>query len=91
MPRSTVSIADLLEAKSLKAGEKLRMARRNGDDFVAEVLEDGRLRAEGQDFRSPTAAANALRGSNNNGWTAWRVDRGGRMVSLAEIRRSTQS
>lgn len=79
---------DLIALGLLRAGEKLYF-RYKGAIQSAELLADGNVRlADGRVFRSLSAAAEAAKGSQaDSGWNSWRVERGGLLVQLLEIRR----
>ncbi len=94
MARYDVSVTDLLDAKILHAGERLRMPYkpRNGDQrhYEGTVCEDGSIELLGQRFPSPSyAAVYGIQdaGSNRksvNGWTAWRTDDGDLLSTIRE-------
>lgn len=79
-----VTVADLVEAGLLQAGEKLRFRRnRIGVTYDATVTDTGRIRLEpdGEEFRSPSSAAMAAAGMRAvDGWRAWLVVDQGRFL-----------
>jgi CBS domain-containing protein len=72
-----VQLRDLIEAKLLEPGAKLRFRRRRvGVTHHAEVTRDGRVRLlpDGQEFPSPSRAAAVAAGIRAvDGWLAWVV------------------
>ena len=69
------------KAKGLSAGSRLALiatTRRplwgsvGGYDYSATLLKRGVIRFDGEDFESPSAAAEAATGSRRNGWGFWR-------------------
>lgn len=83
--RSAVSVAQLIEAGLLRAGQQLRL--RGPEGATARVTASGTVEIEGVAHRSPSAAARAAKGgTSTNGWIAWQVEDGGRWTTLAEIR-----
>ncbi|WP_433051647.1 hypothetical protein [Dactylosporangium sp. CS-033363] len=72
-----VQVRDLLEARLLRPGAKLRFVRRRvGDTYHAEVTEAGKVRLipDGQEFQSPSRAAMVAAGMRAvDGWLAWTV------------------
>ena len=67
---------ELVPRDSLRPGLRL-MTHYHGDRCDAEIVEgsDGKLlvRVAGLEYRSLTAAAQAITGSATNGWTFWRL------------------
>lgn len=94
LARYDVTIADLIDAELLRAGQKLHMLYkpRNGGqkDYEATICADGSIELLGKQFSSPSYAAvygiqNA--GSDRktvNGWTAWRLDDGELLSAVRE-------
>jgi len=83
--RSSVSLADLVQAQLLQPGQEL-IYRRNPDSR-ARLTAEGTITFDGRDYPSPSAAARAAaNGVSTNGWKAWCVDVDGRNVDLAAIR-----
>ncbi|MET8996125.1 CBS domain-containing protein [Amycolatopsis sp. NPDC004169] len=72
-----VTVPDLLEARLLAPGAKLRFERKRiGAAFDATVTDRGRIRLEpdGEEFRSPSRAAMVAAGMRAvDGWRAWVV------------------
>jgi hypothetical protein len=84
--RSPISLSDLVRAGLLRPGQRLSF--RSGTQ-TADVTSEGKLTFDGRDFHSPSTAARAAAGGTSlNGWLAWRVDVGGRQVTLATLRES---
>jgi Restriction Enzyme Adenine Methylase Associated len=84
--RSSKSVRDLLEAGVLRPGETV-YARYHGKTYTATIEADGRIAVKGRGvFRSPSAAADDIAGTNLNGWVFWRVARGNERPCLADIR-----
>lgn len=82
----TASLADLLAAGKLKAGETLVMRRRSAPPIEATIERDGRIRAGREVFATPSGAAKRLMDVRAvDGWLRWRVPRLG-YRSLAEVR-----
>jgi len=79
-----VTVSDLLEARLVRAGEKLRFDRKRiGSSFEATVTDQGRIRldADGEEFRSPSRAATVAAGMRAvDGWRAWQVVDQGRLL-----------
>lgn len=72
LPRLTLK--DLLAAGILQAGEVWQMprGRRRQARVEATVTQDGQLLLNGELFKSPSAAATAVRhGIQTNGWLTW--------------------
>jgi hypothetical protein len=84
------TVADLLAAGLLSAGDRLeaaRTGRATGETkrLEAEVLATGNLLMDGVSYRSPSQAAiKGFEVAAANGWTTWRV--AGRQTTLAELR-----
>lgn len=75
---------DLLGAGVLETGQRL-VGRRAG--AVGKVCDDGSIAVEGVGvFRSPSLAAMAVLGRNQNGWTFWEAEIGGDRVPLSRLR-----
>jgi len=85
MPRSPVTVKDLLDAGLLIPGEKLQL--QNRQDVIARVTKEGMVAWQGTEYTSPSTAATAARGMSTNGWTAWRLRReDGFGQTLADLR-----
>lgn len=82
-----VSVRDLINALLLQPGQELIFERpRVGNVHRAVVTERGRIRlADGQEFNSPSGAADAVAGVATDGWMAWQVGEGG--PYLSQLRR----
>ncbi len=87
MAGSSVTIADLLKARAIHAGEPIVMRRRSGPPREATVQADGTIRlASGQICRTPSEAAKeAANVGSADGWLKWRVPRLGDKT-LADLR-----
>lgn len=82
----TVSIADLIRAGDLVAGERLSSTQRSAP-ATATLQADGTLAYDGTAYTSPSAAGSAVRGGKaTNGWTFWAAERDGSALPLATIR-----
>ncbi|QXE34050.1 hypothetical protein KQY30_06845 [Streptomyces sp. GMY02] len=83
--RRRPSIAPLLRAGLLTAGQRLTWRRRNlGEVYTAHVLETGYLRLEdGTICDSPSGACESATHCTVNGWEVWHTDEG---ISLADLR-----
>ncbi|BAL85562.1 hypothetical protein AMIS_3420 [Actinoplanes missouriensis 431] len=70
-----VRILDLIKAGLLNPGQELVFERpRIGEIHRAVVTDNGRIRvADGQEFASPSRAADDVSGTGTDGWYAWRV------------------
>jgi CBS domain-containing protein len=70
-----VRVMDLIRAGLLNPGQELVFERpRIGDIHRAVVTENGRIRvADGQEFASPSGAADTVSGTATDGWYCWRV------------------
>jgi hypothetical protein len=90
LSRQTVSLRELVDADFLQVGEKLTWyssaGNKPGPIFVNRdfFLATG----DGQQFRTPSEAANKLTGSSYNGWKTWLTGDG---VSLWELRGELES
>lgn len=86
LARYDVTVADLVEADFLTAGQRLRMPYkpRNGDqrNYEGTICEDGSIELLGKRFSSPSyAAVFGIQDAGSdrktvNGWTAWRTEDG---------------
>lgn len=82
-----VTLADLLSAGLLAAGERLTFVRpRMGEKHDATVTPRGWLRlADGEEVRSPSKAAMIAVGYGSfDGWEAWQVDDGRFLMQLRQ-------
>ncbi|GGO85365.1 hypothetical protein GCM10012280_18970 [Wenjunlia tyrosinilytica] len=82
-----VGVADLLSGGLLKEGEQLKFVRRLvGETHHATVTSKGWIRLDdGDEFRSPSAAAAAAVGSGSfDGWNAWTVNDGRPLAALRQ-------
>ena len=86
--RSDISIRDLVERGLLQPGEELMLGVRGL--ARATVTNAGTLKMNGEEYRSPTMAANAASGTNLNGWKAWRLTRGDRVIELDALRQEAR-
>jgi hypothetical protein len=70
-----VRILDLIKAGLLNSGQELVFERPGiGETHHAVVTDNGRIRvADGQEFASPSRAADDVSGTGTDGWYAWRV------------------
>jgi hypothetical protein len=82
--RSQTSVADLVAAGYLASGQELRL--RGRAELTARITADGRLDVQGKTYGSPSTAANAILGSNSNGWVTWKAQYGDEWLSLAALR-----
>ncbi len=83
--RSSISVADLLSAGLLHAGQRLSF--RKSDTIVAEVTPSGTLRVGSDEFSSPSTAGRAVaHGVATNGWAAWYLREPTGWSSLADLR-----
>lgn len=83
--RSAVTVAQLLEAGLLRAGQKLRL--RGPAEVQAVVTPSGGIEQGGKEYRSPSMAARAAKdGTSTNGWAAWQVEDNGRWIDLGDLR-----
>ena len=81
--RSTVTIAELIDAGPLRPGTKLHAVSK-GRRFEATLLRDATIAVDGFGvYHSPSLAANAVAKRNTNGWTFWKTPEG---RTLAELR-----
>lgn len=83
-----VSLADLVEAGYLRAGEVLRWERRRAGVVHAAVVLPGGvgLEMDGKEYSSVSGPADAASGTSNDGWMKWTVEREGSWVTLHDIR-----
>lgn len=86
--RSDISVHDLVDHGLLQPGEELLLGVRGL--ARATVTDAGNLQMNGEEYRSPTMAANAASGTNLNGWKAWRLRRGDRVIELDALRREAR-
>lgn len=83
-----MTIADLLEAGLLAAGDKLTYSRpRSGETYRATVTASGKLALDdGQEFPSPSGAAMAAAGTGAvDGWEVWAVKPGKYLRSVRQL------
>jgi hypothetical protein len=81
-PRARTTVADLVDAGVLAAGDALYFSSTR-----VTITAGGQLQAaDGRQFASPTDAATVLSGSIRNGWDCWRVG-GASGVKIKELRR----
>ncbi|MGC5031901.1 GmrSD restriction endonuclease domain-containing protein [Micromonospora sp. DT229] len=82
-----VTTARLVEVGALVAAEKLTLTYKKAK-YTALVNSDGQIELDsGEKFESPSPAASAATGKPAiNGWSAWKVQRQGKSVSLFDIR-----
>jgi hypothetical protein len=73
-PRRKIDLTDLIGAGLLQEGATLHARRQRVADRIATVLADGALDIDGIPHRTPSAAARAVSGNSENGWTFWLVD-----------------
>lgn len=94
LARYDVTVADLISANLLHAGQTLHMPYkpRNGEprDYQATICEDGSIELLGKQFSSPSyAAVYGIQDAGSdrktvNGWTAWRLENGEPLASVRE-------
>ena len=79
-----VRLLDLMKAGLLHPGHELVFERpRIGEIHRAVVTENGRIRvADGQEFASPSRAADEISGTATDGWYAWRVGDDGPLLDV---------
>jgi Restriction Enzyme Adenine Methylase Associated len=82
--RRDQSLAPLLGDGRLRAGQRLVWRRRNlRQEHRAIVLETGALRLDdGTVHATPSGAATAIAGSQQNGWKVWMTDDGMPLMDL---------
>jgi len=85
---SPVTIRDLLDAGLLKPGQELRFS--GHEDIRANVTSSGTVRFRGVEYRSPSMAAKAVRGTSLNGWFVWRAKSAGQWIRLRDLRKQLQ-
>lgn len=84
--RFNVSVADLMGASLLFAGEELKSTRR-GISATAVVTADGKVEVAGRTYASLSTAAVAASGNSSEpGWEYWAVTRDGALVPLFVVR-----
>jgi hypothetical protein len=76
------SMRELVAAGLIQPGTRLTSRRGTWGDRECEVLDNGDLRLDGQDFSSPSAAGRHLRGGATNGWWFWHLPDGRRLKDL---------
>lgn len=85
--RYSVSVAALIEAGLVEAGETLCTTRAKGGP-IATVTSDGGIRVGDQTYKSLSAAAVAASGNTAEpGWEYWGIERAGKLVSLYLVRK----
>jgi Restriction Enzyme Adenine Methylase Associated len=84
MPRSRVTLKDLIGAGLLRPGQELQLHAR--EEIRAKVTAQGTLVYRATEYASPSSAATAIRGISTNGWTAWRT-RGNAGRTLSDLRK----
>lgn len=83
--RSAVSVAQLLEAGFIRAGQEVRL--RGPSATRAVITSNGGIALGGEEYRSPSTAARAARGgTSTNGWAMWQIESDGNWVDLADVR-----
>ena len=89
-PRS-LSFQALLDAGLLHPGQELRIQGRS-TKAKATITSTGAIKFQGVDYRTPSAAASAVRGTARNGWIAWKARSDQDVwVTLSELRRLLQN
>jgi Restriction Enzyme Adenine Methylase Associated len=87
----SVTFQALLDAGLLHPGQELRIQGRRAN-AKATITSTGAIKFEGVDYRTPSGAASAVRGTARNGWIAWRVRSGqDGWVTLSELRQRLQN
>jgi predicted GIY-YIG superfamily endonuclease len=73
---------------SILSGKRRRLwGRYDGEDYAAVLLKNGKIRYDGETFKSPSAAAKAIKGRAVNGWAFWYYDGGnGEWYQLRSLR-----
>lgn len=80
-----VNLMDLINAHLLFPGEGL-FASVSGNDYHAVITQRGTVVADGKEYASLSGAAAAMMGRPINGWTHWKVNRGGQLIQLFDLR-----
>jgi hypothetical protein len=83
-PKRKIEIADLIGAGMLDPGATLHVRRKNHSMRSATVLPDGRIDVDGIAYSSPSGAATAITGKNENGWDFFHLDPGSKR-SLSDL------
>ena len=69
-----IEVIDLISAGLIAAGQTLYPKQRSAAGQLGQVLDDGRISAEGEIFDSLSLAAIRVVKRRANGWTFWLVD-----------------
>ncbi|WP_124770642.1 DUF4357 domain-containing protein [Micromonospora inaquosa] len=82
-----VTVARLVTVGALSVGEELVLTYKR-DRYLAHVNEAGQIELEsGEAFDSPSPAGSTAAGKPTiNGWSAWKVRRGGGLTPLHDVR-----
>lgn len=83
--QAKVEVIDLISAGLVSAGQALFPKQNKHSGRNAQILDDGRIEAEGEIFDSLSLAGIKIREKNTNGWTFWVVDEKTRK-SMADLR-----
>lgn len=84
--RRRVDVLDLINGGVLTPGMLLFPARKQYNNKVAMLLQDGRLEVDGVPYSSPSDAARAIAGKQIGGWWFFLTDQANR-TSLRKVRR----
>lgn len=77
-----VTLKELVAAGLINPGTRLTARSGNWSNNECEVLANGDLRLDGQDFSSPSAAGHHLRQGATNGWWFWHLPDGRRLKDV---------
>ncbi len=80
-----VEVIDLISAGLVTSGQTLFPKQNKHSGRTAQILDDGRIEAEGEIFDSLSLAGIKIRRKNTNGWTFWITDEKTRK-SMADLR-----
>ena len=81
-----ISVADLINAGCIKAGQTLYPRSKRYAGKVATLLADGRVDVDGTLYNSLSYAAKAIRGRNTNGWSFFVIADSKQRKTLRDIR-----
>jgi Restriction Enzyme Adenine Methylase Associated len=90
MHQSKVTLMDLIRAGLVQPGQVLQFGRRANTQ--ASVTSRGTVLFKGVEYITPSGAARAVIGSNENGWRKWRIKtENNRLMPLSELRNKVES
>jgi len=81
-----IGLAELIEAGWLRAGEVMTATRGN-ERWHATINGDGTIDIGGVEVRSVTKAAMLVLQRPQDGWRFWKVERDGKLVKLADVKK----